>query len=93
MLARIASAEEFEARTDSVLPCCIILDINLGSISGIELRHRLTEPSSSVPVVFVTASDSDVVRKAAIDAGCIAFLQKPILAKDLMDVVSGTLAC
>ena len=86
------SAEEFEARTDPAEPGCIILDVNLGGISGIELRHRLSRSASAVPVVFVTASDSEAVRKAAIEAGCVAFLQKPIPAKVLMEIVSETLA-
>ena len=86
------SAEEFEARADPAEPGCIILDVNLGGISGIELRHRLSQSASAIPVVFVTASDSDAVRKAAIAAGCAAFLQKPIPARELMSVVNNTLA-
>ena len=85
-------AEEFESRANPEEPCCIILDINLGGISGIELRHRLRQSASAIPVIFVTASDSDMVRKAAVDAGCAAFLQKPILARELMNVLSETLA-
>jgi FixJ family two-component response regulator len=87
-----ASAEEFEARAGLLRPACIILDINLGGMSGIELRYRLGEPDVGVPVIFVTASDSDSVCKAAIDAGCAAFLRKPVPAKALMDAINETLA-
>ena len=87
-----SSAEEFQARSDLREPGCIILDINLGGMSGIELRRELAEPDAGIPVVFVTASDSEALRKAAVEAGCVAFLQKPIPAKILMDVVSETLA-
>jgi len=87
-----ASAEEFEARGDPREPGCIILDINLSGMSGIQLRLKLAEPTAGIPVVFVTASDSEAVRKAAIEAGCVAFLQKPIPAKVLMEIVSETLA-
>jgi FixJ family two-component response regulator len=88
-----SSAEEFQARSDLREPGCIILDINLGGMSGIELRRELAEPDGAgIPVVFVTASDSEALRKAAVEAGCVAFLQKPVPAKVLMDVVSETLA-
>ena len=87
------SAEEFVAQGACEEVGCLILDIHLSGISGIELRHRLAkDPGFKIPVVFVTAMDSQAVRAAAVDAGCIAFLQKPFPGKVLMDVVSRALA-
>jgi FixJ family two-component response regulator len=86
------SAEEFEAHADLAEAGCLILDIHLGGMSGIELRCKLTQTGAQVPVVFVTASDNEATRKAAINAGCLACLEKPFPANVLLDVVGGALA-
>jgi FixJ family two-component response regulator len=86
------SAEEFEEQADLTEAGCLILDIHLGGMSGIELRCKLTESGSEVPVVFVTASDNEATRRAAIDAGCLACLEKPFPASVLLDVVGGALS-
>jgi FixJ family two-component response regulator len=64
---------------------CLVLDINLGNESGIELRRRLAASGVSLPVIYITGKDSDRVRKAAMDSGCIAYLTKPFPAKALID--------
>ena len=86
------SAEEFEAKADLTEAGCLILDIHLGGMSGIELRCKLTGSGSDVPVVFVTASDNEATLRAAVSAGCIACLEKPVRASVLMDVVGEALA-
>src|SRR6476620_3883044 len=65
--------------------CCVVLDINLGDGSGIELRHRLNDAGISVPVIYITGNDNPAVRKAALDSGCIAFLTKPFSAQSLIE--------
>src|SRR5689334_2997889 len=50
---------------------CLLLDINLGGISGIDLRRRLAAAGSRLPVIFMTSGDSEIVRAEAIAAGCI----------------------
>jgi FixJ family two-component response regulator len=86
------SAEEFESNADLTEVGCLILDIHLGGMSGIELRCKLTEAGSEVPVVFVTASDSAAILRAAVSAGCVACLEKPFPSCVLMDVVGEALA-
>jgi FixJ family two-component response regulator len=66
---------------------CLVLDIHLGGMSGIELRHRLAASGSTVPIIFMTAFDDEVTHKEAVDAGCIAYLQKPFLAHLLIDAI------
>jgi FixJ family two-component response regulator len=61
-------------------------------MSGIELRCKLTESGADVPVVFVTASDNESIRKAAVNAGCVACLEKPFPASVLINVVGEALA-
>jgi len=56
---------------------CLLLDIHLGGISGIDLQRRLTSSGTDLPVIFMTAIDSQATRQEAFDAGCIAYLKKP----------------
>jgi DNA-binding response OmpR family regulator len=62
-----------------------ILDINLKDGSGIELGLGLRADGHSVPLIYMTASDDNAVREAALDTGCIAFLTKPFLAQELIE--------
>jgi len=82
-----ASAEEFRMLADLTSTSCLILDVHLGGISGIDLVQELSRANSTTPVIFVTAHDSEPMRRAAIAAGCSAFLAKPISAKILMAAV------
>jgi FixJ family two-component response regulator len=89
------SVEAFENHRGIDKAVCVILDINLGDGSGIELRHRLKARGHSVPVIFMTADDDPAVRTAALASGCLAFLTKPFAAKSLIEPIakaSGALA-
>ena len=79
------SAEAFENHSDFDTAVCVLLDINLGDVSGIELRHRLKAAGNSVPVIYMTGNDSLAVREAAHQSGCLAYLTKPFSAKSLME--------
>jgi len=81
------SAEAFQAHDDIGRAICVVLDIQLGGESGIEVRYRLTEAGISLPVICVTANDSDAVRTAAMQSGCIAYLTKPFPAKSLVEPI------
>ena len=59
--------------------------INLGDVSGIELRHRLAANGNSVPIIYMTGNDSPAVRAAAHQSGCLAYLTKPFSAKSLLE--------
>ena len=82
-----SSAQDFEirARLDSAL--CLVLDINLNGESGIDVRRKLSARWPLIPVIFITANDSDDARKAAMDAGCIAYVAKPFSAETLVNAV------
>ena len=49
---------------------CLVLDINLNGLSGIELKRQLTRVGASPPTIFITAQQDDATRQAASDAGC-----------------------
>jgi FixJ family two-component response regulator len=81
------SAEAFRNHGDFHEALCIILDVDLNNESGIEVRRRLTAAGISVPVIYITGSDSDIVRVAATDSGCLAYLTKPFSAKSLIEPI------
>jgi FixJ family two-component response regulator len=66
---------------------CMLFDIHLGGISGIDLQRRLAAAGSDRPVIFMTAIDDDATRKEAIGAGCIAYLKKPFAPQLLLDAL------
>lgn len=82
------SAEEFEVAADPDSAECIILDIGLGGASGIELGQRLTAAGHKAPLIFITASHSEMVREAAFNCGCLAYLEKPFPAKALIEALN-----
>jgi FixJ family two-component response regulator len=79
-----SSAEAFANHSDLDRAVCVLLDINLGDGSGIELRHRLKEAGNTVPVIYMTGNDSSAVRASALQSGCLAYLTKPFSAKSLI---------
>jgi FixJ family two-component response regulator len=83
-----ASAESFLDDIANRKVDCLVLDVHLGGISGIELQRRLTSSGCDLPVIFMTAIDNEATRQEAFDAGCIAYLRKPFLAKLLIDAIS-----
>jgi len=83
-----ASAEEFQATADPGAATCLILDIGLGGISGIELRRQLSASGYAVPVVFITANDNEPTRREALSSGCLAYLEKPFPASQLIDALN-----
>ena len=70
-----------------VLFGCLVLDIHLGNMSGIELRRRLANIGSSLPVIFITAVDDAALEQDARAAGCLAYLHKPFAAKLLISAI------
>ena len=70
-----ASAEALVESDRVQTATCLLLDIHLGGISGIELQRRLKASGSRSPVIFMTANDDEATRNEAVDAGCIAYLR------------------
>jgi FixJ family two-component response regulator len=79
------SAEAFANHSDFSDAACVLLDINLGEGSGIELRQRLKAANISVPIIFMTGNDNPAARTAALQSGCLAYLTKPFSAQLLME--------
>lgn len=83
-----ASAEAFLNHAQTSKIRCIVLDIHLGGISGIELWQHLKQGGTSPPVIFITAADDDTLEREAIKAGCVAYLQKPFPAESLIAAIN-----
>jgi FixJ family two-component response regulator len=82
------SAEAFLSCLTSLGAACLVLDIHLTGMSGLELRRRLNAMGSELPVVFITATDDDDIRSQAVKVGCVACLRKPFAADMLISAIS-----
>jgi len=81
-----ASAEEFleSATTEAATPACLVLDVHLGGLSGLDLHDRLVAAGRRIPVVFITAHDDAATRERAHRAGAVDYLRKPFNDESLM---------
>ncbi len=86
-----ASAEEFVKSDDVNNRACLILDVQLPRMSGLELQHHLSAKSGNLPIIFITAHANDEVRSQALQAGAVSFLYKPFSSEDLLSAVHSTL--
>jgi FixJ family two-component response regulator len=91
-VSNFGTAEEFFDFSQRETTACLILDVRLPGMSGIELQRRMQEARSTTPIVFVTAHGDDRLRDLLIKAGAAAFLNKPVrsdaLLKEIRAVVS-----
>ena len=89
--AMFDSSEAFHAASKTIEPACLILDIRLPGMNGLELQRRLVLGGSRIPIVFVTAHADDTFRRQALRAGAVAFLRKPASEADLLGAVGAAL--
>ena len=86
-----ASAEEFVQSNRGKTKSCLILDVMLPRMSGLELQQYLSGKPGSVPIIFISAHSSDEVRCRALQKGAVSFLSKPFKSEDLLSAVHSTL--
>ena len=87
-----ASAEEFLNSAQPLKADCLILDIQLPGMSGIELLHYLKTQKYKVPIIFITAHGSDEqARSEAASDWTVAYLIKPFSGEELLDAVNAAL--
>jgi len=82
------SAETFLLRVGECAATCLLVDIELDGVSGIELARGLATARFRFPIVFMTASTDPTIRQRATDAGGVAFLRKPIAPQELADALA-----
>ena len=81
------SAEAFLARPDQTAEGCLVLDVTMPGLDGLELQRRLAEAGHLLPIVFVTGHGDIPMSVKAIRAGATDFLTKPVLAHALVTAV------
>ena len=82
-----ASAEAFIERPPVPQVGCLVLDIDLGGLSGIELQQRLADAGDAPPIVFVTSQIDTAFQDRAEALGCLAYLRKPFASRQLMEAL------
>lgn len=79
-----ASAQEFLARPRVESPTCVVLDLQLPGLSGLELQKRMTEVGLEIPIVFLTGHGNIPDSVRAMKAGAVQFLTKPVDQQELL---------
>jgi FixJ family two-component response regulator len=82
-----ASTEDYLSAREHEPGNCLILDVHLEGMSGIELQAKLRQSGGTVPIIFITAHDVGEYKKLAMERGAIAFLEKPFGDDVLMEAV------
>jgi FixJ family two-component response regulator len=81
-----ASAEEYLRQGDHET-ACLILDVRLPGMSGLDLQRELAALNPRIPIIFMSAFGTDEMRERALEEGAIAFLRKPVSEDLLLDDV------
>jgi FixJ family two-component response regulator len=81
------TAERFLAEVTSMPAACLILDITMPRVSGLDVQRRLRERGIQMPVIVVSARDDDVTRREAKLAGAEFFFRKPVDDRTLIDAI------
>ena len=87
-----ASAEEFIASSEAGGAACLVLDLRMPGMSGLELQRRLAAHSGGPPVIIITAHGDDEARAGAPPAGAVPFLNKPFKEETLLGAISSALS-
>jgi FixJ family two-component response regulator len=81
------SAQEFLRSQRPDVPSCLVLDIRLPGISGLEFQRKLAEADIRIPIIFITAHGDIPMSVRAMKAGAVEFLTKPFRDQDLLDAI------
>ena len=82
-----AATTEFLARARQDIPQCLVLDVRLQGVSGLDLQAQLLSANINIPIIFITGHADIPMTVKAMKAGAIEFLTKPIREQDLLDAV------
>src|SRR5262249_19813445 len=85
------TAQEFLSSVRSDGPSCLILDVRLPGISGLDLQRELKKAKASIPIIFLTAHADVPMSVRAMKSGAVEFLTKPFRHQDLLDAVQRSL--
>jgi CheY-like chemotaxis protein len=83
-----SSVQDVVAAVETHQPICVLLDLNLRGLHGLDVFREITRLGATMPVIVVTADQNPATRKAVLSEGVTAFVQKPFRVKDLCDLVA-----
>ncbi|HEX6649018.1 MAG TPA: response regulator transcription factor [Pyrinomonadaceae bacterium] len=86
-----ASAHEFLESRRADVPACLILDVRMPVLSGLDLQRDLTEANIRIPIIFITGHGDIPMSVRAMKAGAVEFLTKPFRDQDLLDAIQQAL--
>jgi FixJ family two-component response regulator len=86
-----ASAQEFLRSKRLDVPGCLVLDVRLPGLSGLDLQKRMAEADLGIPIVFITGHGDIPMTVRAMKAGAVEFLTKPVRDQDLLDAIQEAL--
>ncbi|MER9832521.1 response regulator transcription factor [Mesorhizobium sp. M0134] len=89
---QFASPNDFLARGPIISESCLVLDIRLPGVSGLEFQTQLAQMGNAIPIVFMTGHGDVPMSVKAMKAGALDFLTKPFRDQDMLDAVSAALA-
>jgi len=87
-----ATAHEFLDAKRPDVPSCLILDVRLPGLSGLDLQRELSAANVHIPIIFITAHGDIPMSVRAMKAGAVEFLTKPFRDQDLLDAIQASLA-
>src|SRR5580692_8961511 len=87
-----ASAQEFLVRPRVPVPSCLVLDVSLPGLSGLDLQKRVTVERPDMPIIFITGYGDVPMTVQAMKGGAIEFLTKPFRDQDILDAIQQGLA-
>jgi len=85
-----ASAQEFLTRPRAAVSCCLVLDVTLPGLNGLELQQQLAE-RTDMPIIFITGHGDVPMSVQAMKAGAVEFLTKPLKDDVLLDAIRGAI--
>jgi FixJ family two-component response regulator len=86
-----ASAREFLQHRGADVPGCLVLDVRLPGLSGLDLQHELAAAQMDLPIIFITGYGDIPMTVQAMKAGAVEFLTKPFRDQDLLDAIQQAL--
>jgi FixJ family two-component response regulator len=86
-----SSAEAFLSSNQMHETGCLILDVRMPGMSGLELQRQMVAANSHMPIIFITAHEDDDRRTQALEAGAVAFLYKPFYEEELFNAIDAAL--
>jgi FixJ family two-component response regulator len=86
-----ATGEEFLSRQRGAYPSCLVLDVRLPQMSGLDFQRRLADTGVQIPIIFITAHGDIPMSVRALKSGAVEFLTKPFRDQDLLDAIQQAL--